>query len=158
MAAALRGIGDLVLGNKFVGARMPLQGMGGAHTPLRGMRGPNSASWRLRSYHPSAGAQIPLRGVSGALKPLPRSGPGRTLNSIGVNMSAANRRGQRTSKYTAPAPADVATGNPQGAIKAGGMKGRTKMMLGIGGAAAVGTVMNRRGEGSSSGRQSAYRY
>jgi hypothetical protein len=47
----------------------------------------------------------------------------------------------------------------QSAAKAGPrMKPKTAIGLGIAGAAAIGVVMNRRGQGSSSGRQSAYRY
>jgi hypothetical protein len=47
----------------------------------------------------------------------------------------------------------------QAAAKAGPrMKPKTKIGLGIAGAAAIGVVMNRRGQGSSSGRQSTSRY
>jgi hypothetical protein len=72
-------------------------------------------------------------------------------SSVSKSMQAANKRGQYTSRYTAPAP------TPSGGRQVG-MSNRTKVGLGIAGAAAVGVAMNRRGEGSSSGRQSAYRY
>jgi hypothetical protein len=57
-----------------------------------------------------------------------------------------------------PPPPGVNTGNKKGILPKGGMHRKTKVGLAIGGAAAVGVLMNRSGSPSDRGRQSSYRY
>ena len=81
-----------------------------------------------------------------------------SVNQPTANVAAKRGSGTAGKKIATPPPPSPVTGNPKGTIPRAGMGRMTKAGLAIGGAAAVGVLMNRSGRSDDRGRQSVYRY
>jgi hypothetical protein len=104
----------------------------------------------LKSSMPQGPTSRFIPGLANLKSSMPQGPTSRFIPGL-ANLKSSMPQGP-TSPYPRVAPIlESAKAAPR-------MHRNTKIGLGIAGAAAIGVVMNRRGEGSSSGRQSAYRY